>query len=476
MPFTLQFSGLLPILRNAFTEIEIRKNGGALPFSTLFDTPHTHMLSNQIRQALLLAVGVLGLVAADTAYAQDDPHVFRGATIYTMSGDAIDSGALVIQNGEILDVGSAGAVDVPSGAVEVDASGQVIMPGLIDTHSHIGGVSGGDGSSPLHPGVRTIDGINVRNSGMMRARAGGITTVNVLSGSGHLMSGQTTHLKLRDGSTIDDLLLCYEDSDICGGMKMANGTNPQRDSGPFPGTRAKSAAEARALFLEAEAYRDQLNSDDPPDRDLGMEGLVEVLNGERIVHFHTHRHDDIMTALRLRDEFGFELVLHHVSEGWRVADEIAEAGVPASIITLDSPGGKHEAVNLYFRNGRVLDEAGVDVSYHTDDPITDSRLFLRSPAMGVRAGMDRTAALESVTIAGARQLGLDNRIGSLEPGKDADFILLSGDPLSAYTRVNETWIEGMRVFDRSNPDDNAFFTGGYRIFDGTMHHVHDINE
>jgi len=430
----------------------------------------------RIRQALLIAVGVLGLLAADTAHAQDDPHVFRGATIYPISGNVIDDGALVIHNGEILDVGPTGSVDIPSGAVEVDASGQVIMPGLIDTHSHIGGVSGGDSSSPLHPDVRTIDGINVRNSGMMRARAGGITTVNVMSGSGHLMSGQTSYLKLRAGTTIDDLLLCYEDSEICGGMKMANGTNPQQDSGPFPGTRAKSAAEARTLFLEAEAYRDQLESDESPDRDLRMEGLVEVLNGERIVHFHTHRHDDIMTALRLKEEFGFELVLHHVSEGWRVADEIAEAGVPASIITLDSPGGKHEAVNLYFRNGRVLDEAGVDVSYHTDDPITDSRLFLRSPAMGVRAGMDRTAALESVTIAGAHQLGLEDRIGSLEPGKDADFILLSGDPLSTYTRINETWVEGARVFDRSNPDDNAYFTGGYRIFDGTMHHIHDINE
>lgn len=443
---------------------------------TLFDIPYTCMLSNQIRQALLLAVGVLGLFAAGTATAQDDPHVFRGATIYTMSSDVIEDGALVIQNGEILDVGPAGAVDVPAGAVEVDASGQVIMPGLVDTHSHIGGVSGGDGSSPLHPAVRTIDGINVRNSGMMRARAGGITTVNVMSGSGHLMSGQTSYLKLREGTTVEDLLLCYEGTDICGGMKMANGTNPQRDSGPFPGTRAKSAAEARALFMQAQRYQEQLDEETPPDRDLGMEALVEVLDGDRIVHFHTHRHDDIMTALRLRDEFGFELVLHHVSEGWRVAEEIAEAGVPASIITIDSPGGKHEAVNLYFRNGRVLDEAGVDVSYHTDDPITDSRFFLRSPAMGVRAGMDRTAALESVTIEGARQLGLQDRVGSLEPGKDADFILLSGDPLSAYTRVNETWIEGRRVFDRSNPDDNAFFTGGYRIFDGTMHHVHHINE
>lgn len=435
------------------------------------------MQYKRIGLALLVAVGILGWMAVDTLHAQDQPHVFQGATLYPISSEPIDEGDLVIHQGEIVGVGPTGTVDIPADAVEIDASGQVIMPGLIDTHSHIGGVSGGDGSDALHPDVRTIDGIDVRNSGIMRARAGGITTVNVMSGSGHLMSGQTTHLKLRDGRIIDDLLLCYDDApEICGGMKMANGTNPQRSAAPFPGTRAKAAAQARELFLEAEAYREQLDAGDSPDRDLRMEALVEVLNGDRIVHFHTHRHDDIITILRLQEEFGFEVVLHHVSEGWRVADEIAEAGVPASIITLDSPGGKHEAAKLYFKNGRVLSEAGVDVSYHTDDPITDSRLFLRSPAIGVRAGMDRAAALESVTLTGARQLRLEDRIGSLESGKDADFILLSGDPLSVYTRVNETWIEGTRVFDRSDPDDDAYFTGGYRIFDGTMNHVHNIHE
>ena len=435
------------------------------------------MINKQFGIMLMVATGLIALVAQDTLQAQEQPHVFRDATVYPISDAPIDQGDVLIHNGEIVAVGTSGTVEVPDNAVEVDASGQVIMPGLVDTHSHIGGVSGGDGSAALHPDVRSIDGINVRDSGLMRARAGGITTANITPGSGHLMSGQTTYLKLRHGGTIDELLLCdstYEH--ICGGVKMANGTNPQRDAGPFPGTRAKAAADARALFLEAEAYREQLDNGESPDRDLRMETLVEVLNGERIVHFHTHRHDDIMTVLRLQDEFDFEVVLHHVSEGWRVADEIAEAGIPASIITLDSPGGKHEAAKLYFKNGRVLDEAGVDVAYHTDDPITDSRLFLRSAAIGVRAGMSRDAALESLTLAGARQMGLEDRIGSLEPGKDADFILLSGDPLSTYTHVNETWIEGTRVYDRSDESDRSYFTGGFRVFDGVMQHVHDVHQ
>ena len=435
--------------------------------------------SSRVTALLALALAILLVAAGQPAQAQSTPQVFRGARIVPIAGAPIDNGVLVVQNGTIQAVGAAGAVDVPSGATEHDVSGKVLMPGLVDTHSHIGDVNGGDGSAALHPGVRSLDGVNPMAPSLERARAGGITTVNVLSGSGHLMSGQTTHLKLRDGTTINDLLMCNDPlTDICGGMKMANGTNPQREAGPFPGTRAKAAAMARSLFMEAQQYERQMEQaespDEQPERDLRMEALVEVMNGERIVHFHTHRHDDILTAIRLSEEFDFRIVLHHVSEGWKVADEIAAAGVPASIIVLDSPGGKHEADELVYRTGAVLEDAGVDVAYHTDDLITDSRLFLRSPAFGVRAGMSREAALESVTLAGARMLGMADRIGSLEEGKDADFIVLSGDPLSVYTKIEQTWVEGQKVFDIANPEDQNFASGGYRVYDGSAAHVHEM--
>jgi len=429
-------------------------------------------------RARLLFVALLGLLLAVPAQAQEQPHVFRNATLYPVSSDPIESGVMVVQDGTIQAVGEAGTVDVPPNAEEHDLAGKTVMPGLVDTHSHIGQVSGGDGSAALHPDARTIDAINVRHPSMNRARAGGITTVQVLSGSGHLLSGQTTYLKLREGGTIDELSAC-DDRPVedCGGMKMANGTNPQRESGPFPGTRARSAAMARSLFVQAQEYRrkkEQADSpSEAPDRNLRMEGLVDVLEGRRTVHFHTHRHDDILTAIRLSEEFGFELVLHHVSEGWKVADEIAEADVPCSIIVLDSPGGKHEADEIAYRTGAVLEEAGVDVAYHTDDPITDSRLFLRSSALGVRAGLSREAALESVTLAGARMLGMEDEVGSLEAGKDADFIVLSGDPLSVYTRIRQTWVEGQLVFDRSDPQDRKFATGGYRVYDDATQHVHE---
>jgi imidazolonepropionase-like amidohydrolase len=429
--------------------------------------------------AALLTLAVAGLPAlAPSASAQETPQVFQGATVYPISGAPIDDGIVIVQNGVITAVGARGTVSVPDGAEVHDASGKVIMPGLVDTHSHIGQVNGGDQSAPAHPEVRTLDAVNVRHSSINRARAGGITTVNVLSGSGHLLSGQTTHLKLRDGATVEDLLFCENPlTDICGGIKMANGTNSIRSNPAFPGTRARSASIARQMFVDAQAYRDKKEAasseDEMPPVDLAKEALIEVLEGERIVHFHTHRHDDILTVLRLKREFGFEVVLHHVSEGWRVAEEIADADVPCSIIVIDSPGGKLEAVNLYFETGAVLEEAGVDVAFHTDDFITDSRLFLRSAAFGVRAGMSEEKALEAMTLAGARMLGVADRVGSLEEGKDADLVILSGDPLSVYTQVEETWVEGRKVFDRDNPDDRDFATGGYGVYDdGTLHHHH----
>lgn len=420
---------------------------------------------------ILAAMGISVLMAA--CVAQAEPRVFSGATIYPISGPVIENGVLVIRGGEIEAVGPADSVTVPEEAEVVDVSGKVLMPGLVDTHSHVGDVSGGDASAALHPSVRALDSVNVRSDTFRRAWAGGITTVNVLPGSGHLMSGQTAYLKLRaNPRTVDDWLFCEDPTeDICGGLKMANGTNPIREDGAtFPGTRSRSAEMVRSLFNQAREYKN--GNGEGGDRDLGMEALVEVLEGDRRVHFHTHRHDDIMTALRLGKEFGFTPVLHHVSEGWRVADEIAEAGASASIIMIDSPGGKHEAVNLLWKTAPALEEAGVNTAFHTDDLITDSRLFLRSAGFGVRAGMSREGSLEAMTLAGARMLDLEDRIGSLEAGKDADFIILDGDPLSTYTHVQETWVEGERVFDRDDPDQREWATGGPGVFEGDALHHH----
>lgn len=401
--------------------------------------------------------------------AQQSTMAFTNAHVIPVEGNEIPNGTLVVNNGKVVAVGPVDQVSIPDGATVVDSTGKVIMPGLICTHSHVGGVGAADGSHPIQPGVRVYDSINVHNSGFRRALAGGLTTLNIMPGSGHLSSGQTVYVKLRftDGaapSTIDSLLYRFPDGTPAGGLKMANGTNPQGET-PFPGTRGRSAYLVRQTFVRAQEYQKKIalaagDATKVPPRDLDLETLVEVMEGKRVVHHHTHRHDDIMTVLRLSKEFGFRVVLHHITEGWKIPKEIAESGAPCSVILLDSPGGKHEAIHLRYDTGKILDDEGVLVAFHTDDYITDSRVFFRMAAFAVRGGLPRDKAFKSLTLAGAQMLELDKKVGSLVAGKDADFVVLNGDPLSVYSKVLETWVEGNKVFDRSNPKDRLYAVGG----------------
>lgn len=413
-----------------------------------------------------------------SALGQEMRTVFVGAKIIPIVGNPIDNGFLLVHNGKIIDVGDATGKVWTADTRIVDVKGKVIMPGLVDSHSHIGEVSGADGSDPIQPEIRTLDSINPRASSIQRAQSGGITTANIMPGSGHLDSGQTLYIKLRDNANIiDDILIYDKDGDYMGGIKFANGTNSLRSTpGKFPGTRAKSVALVRERFIKAQEYRDKINKakgdkEKMPPRDLAMETLVEVLDGKRVVHFHTHRHDDVMSVLRLKKEFGFRLVLQHVSEAWKVADEIAAAKVPSSIIMIDSPGGKLETTDIKWENGVALEKAGALFGFHTDDYITDSRHFLRSAGFGVRSGMSREKALYGMTMANAIMLDMEDRIGSLEKGKDADFIVLSGDPLSVYTNIEQTFVEGKSVFDRKNPLDYLTAVGGFGATDDHLVHI-----
>ncbi|MBM3977907.1 MAG: amidohydrolase family protein [Planctomycetes bacterium] len=402
-------------------------------------------------------------------------HAFVGARILPVSGPPLENGVLVVRGARIAAIGSRDAVAVPAGALVHDATGKWLIPGLVDTHSHIGEASGADSSAPIQPDARILDSFDVRASSLQRAQAGGITTANVMPGSGHLLGGQTLYFKLKDANSVDELAIRWPDGAVAGGMKMANGTNP-RGEPPFPGTRAKAAALVREKFFAAREYERKLaeagdDASKRPARDLGMEALLEVLQGKRVVHHHTHRHDDVLTVLRLQQEFGFKVVLHHVTDAWKVAREIAAAGAPCSLILVDAPGGKLEARDLNWSSPAAVVEAGGRVSIHTDDWINDSRLFLRCAGMAVRGGLSREKALEALTLEGARQLELDARIGSLDAGKDADFVLLDGDPLSVYTTVLETWVEGVKVFDRADPRDRLWALGGYGA--GNARVLHD---
>jgi imidazolonepropionase-like amidohydrolase len=440
---------------------------------------HLRARGSKWRGPSLALAGILCLSIA-VGRADAAVTVFQGARIHTVSGAIIDDGALLIRDGIIVDVGPALQINVPADATVRNVTGKVIIPGLIDTHTHIGiysrpgvpaNADGNESTGPRQSALRAIDAIYPGDPGIKMAVAGGVTSANIVPGSGNVMGGQTAYVKLR-GETIGEMLI-HKDG-VTGGMKMANGENPKRSygsQGKTPATRMAIAALQRELFVQAQEYKrkwdeyEKSNKKAAPDRNLELEPVVEILEGKRIVHYHTHRADDILTAMRLQQEFGFKLVLHHATEAYKVADEIAARGIPASIIIVDSPGGKHEMADFVFANGAVLQEAGVMVAIHTDDFITPSRLLLRSGGLAVRGGMREQDALRALTLNGAIQLGIEDRVGSLAPGKDADFVILSGPPFGVYTQVMETYIDGERVFDRADPADARYATGGFGVSD-----------
>jgi imidazolonepropionase-like amidohydrolase len=406
----------------------------------------------------------------------DGAVVFTNAVIYTGIADQpIQKGTLIVNKGKIQAVMNGG--ELPDGAKVTDLNGAVIIPGLVDTHSHIGlfakpgspGASDGNESSgPVQPGLRALDAINPSDPGIRMATAGGVTTANIMPGSGNVIGGQTVYVKLR-GQSIEEMRLTGKTTDgqeVLGGLKMANGENPKgygRTKQQAPFTRMKVAALQREQFVKAKEYLAKMAGDKKPERDISLEPLVEVLEKKRTVHFHCHRADDMLTAVRIAEEFGFEIVLQHGTEGFRIADTLAKKKIPVSHTIIDSPGGKAETMGLLEENAAAMDKAGVPVAINTDDSITESRFFLRTGAIAMRGGMSEAAALKALTITPAKLMHLDHRLGSLEVGKDADFVILSGRPFSVYTKVMQTWIDGVKVFDAANEVDRLYRDGGFLL-------------
>ncbi|MGA2420657.1 MAG: amidohydrolase family protein [Candidatus Acidiferrum sp.] len=428
---------------------------------------------------LLAGIG-LQLAAQSPSGTGHSTLAVTNAKIITVDGPAIERGTLIVHDGKIVAVGDAASTKIPDGATVIDASGKIVMPGIVDSHSHIGdsgnitvsdGPDNNEGTNPIQPALRVIDAINPADPNIRSALSGGITTANILPGSGNVMGGQSAYVKLR-GATIEEMLI----PGSIGGMKMANGTNPKGygSRGQAPMTRMEEAALARGIYEKAQQYKlhwDAYNkavaagdkTAKAPDLDPGLDAVVQILDGKRIVHNHTHRADDVMTVLRLSDEFHYRVVVHHGTESCLVASELARRHVGVSYTMIDSPGGKPETINVDMSCPARLEKAGVKVAFNTDDPITNSRLLLRSAALAIRGGMSEEAALKGLTIYPAEMLDLQSRLGSLTPGKDADFVVLSGPPFSVYTHVLQTWIEGRKVFDRSDPVDLHYATGGFAV-------------
>ena len=378
-----------------------------------------------------------------------------GATIFPVSSPPIENGTVLIQDGKIAAVGT--DLQIPDTAVQVNARGQFLMPGIIDVHSHMGvypwpsASAHGDGNEAVDPitaRVRAEDSFHVSDPAIARARAGGVTTIQVLPGSANLVGGESATLKLRPARTLAQMK--FEGAPR--GIKMACGENPKRvyrDDIDGPKTRMGNLASMRSMFQAALDHRKALTMHrDPPPADANLKTILDVLDGQVLVHVHCYRHDDIEGIFRVMDEFGVQVAsIQHALEAYKVRDLIKEHG--AGIATwADWWGFKMEAFDGIPHNAALVKSAGVPVAIHSDSANEIQRLNIQA-AKTLRYGMSEADALESITMDPARLLGVESRVGSIEVGKDADLALFSRHPLDMYSLNIATWIDGQQVYDRS---------------------------
>lgn len=395
------------------------------------------------RIAISTAWMLLGLVltlGAPTASAQ---YAITADTVYTMAGDPIIDGVVLVQGRDIEAVGPASEVTVPDGYRQLEAT--VVTPGLIDARSTVGlsGIYNVEAdqmqletSSPMQPELRAIDAYNAREELVHWLRSLGITTVHTGHGPGATIAGQTMIVKT-DARTVNEALV---DSTTMVAMTIGPSVSSNFDT---PGTRAKAVAMLRQKLIEAQQYAEKQEGETPPARDLGMEVLVRLLNGETRALVTAHRARDITTALRLQEEFGFEMVLDGGAEAYLVIDQIVEAGIPVIVhppmIRTYGP-----AENASFTTAARLQEAGIPIAFQSgyEAYVPKTRVALFEAAVAVAHGLDRTAALRALTIDAAEILNLSDRVGSLEAGKDADLVLYDGDPFEYTTQVCTVLING----------------------------------
>ncbi|MFL6138865.1 MAG: amidohydrolase [Frankiaceae bacterium] len=378
-----------------------------------------------------------------------------GGYVVPIDGEPIESGTVLVEDGRIAAVGGADLAP-PEGARIVDATGRWVLPGFVDAHTHLGVHEDGEGwagedtnemTEPNTAHVRAIDAINPADVGFRDALSGGVLAVNVTPGSGNPIGGQSVAVRTW-GRRVDDMVLRQPS-----GMKSALGENPKRVHGErkrMPSTRLGVAAVLRGAFTEARDYQRKLDGgsaeDGPPEVDLKLEALAMVLRREIPWRQHSHRADDIATALRLADEFGYDLVIDHGTEAHLLADELAARRVPVLVGPTLGSRSKVELRNRSLRTPGLLAKAGVEVSLITDHPVVPIRFLVHQATLAMREGLDRDTALRAITVNPARVLGIDDRVGSIAPGKDADLCIWTGDPLDVMQRVEVAFIDGREVY------------------------------
>jgi imidazolonepropionase-like amidohydrolase len=380
------------------------------------------------------------------------------ARVYTITKGIIENGTVLVNEGKIAGVGS--PIDIPADYQLIDAKGQVLTPGLIDVHTHLGvyeeiiGKAGADGNEltdPVTSQVRALDAINPADRGFRDAYQGGITCAQVMPGSGNVIGGEMVTVKTF-GRIVDEMVVTKNS-----GMKIAFGENPKRvygDKGKMPASRMGTAAVLRETLIKAQNYMrkiEQAGGDESklPDRDLKLEIVVKALKREIQVRAHAHRADDIVTALRIADEFNLDITIEHCTEGHKIADYIADKKVRVSVGPTLSNRSKIELAEKGFHTIVELTKAGVPVSITTDHPVVPIETLTIAAAVAVREGVEEHVALEGITITAAKHLGIEDLVGSIEVGKDADLVLWSGHPFDYLSQVQFTLIDGEMVFERN---------------------------
>lgn len=372
----------------------------------------------------------------------------QGATVWTMGPEGIiENGDVIIRDGSVEEVGQ--NLRVPRNAVVINAEGKHVTPGLIDAHIHSGVNGVNEVGNAITAEVRIGDVLNINNIWMYRQLAGGLTAAHVMHGSANPIGGQNQHIKMRWGALSDDLKIEGAPKTV----KFALGENPKRvGSDRYPNTRMGTEqiiADRFSMARDYEARWDEWEATGegiPPRKDLRLDALADILNGDIIIQSHSYRQDEILMLMRLAEDYGFKIgAFHHGVEAYKVAPELAEHGAGA-VVWSDWSSFKIEAYDGILYNAKLLTEAGVLTSLHSDNSQIASRMNWEAAKM-VRAGMEPEDALSLVTINTAKVLGIDDKVGSLEPGKDADFVIWSGDPLSTFTKAEQTWIDGRKYFD-----------------------------
>src|SRR3984893_5781732 len=395
------------------------------------------------------------------------PIVIQNATILTITKGTLNSGSILIRDGKIAEVGE--KVTVPADAKVVDASGKFVMPGIIDCHSHIAADSINEGSVSVSSMVGIEDVLNPGDIDIYRALAGGVTAANVLHGSANSIGGKCMLVRLRWGKDAHDMIF----EGAWPGIKFALGENPKRAGNPtgqrigaanvpgrYPATRMGVEDVIREAFNQAKAYqqswkdyKQKIASGEQaiaPRRDLKLEPLVEVLEGKRLGASHCHCAVEILMLLRVADDYGFKIrTLQHVLEGYKVAKEIAAHGAGASTFS-DWWAYKVEAFDAIPYNAAIMTRKGVIVSLNSDSDELMRHLNDEAAKTLKYGGLTETEALSLITINPAKQLMIENRVGSIEVGKDADLAIFDKHPLSNYAKVEKVYIDGQLYFDRAS--------------------------